>query len=292
MSDSRDSESSSTPPEKVPKKGGWTAKKKGETRFEHHAQKFRDEWLKHPMFRDWLEPDPKDSKKAKCAFCPASSLVAEITNLKSHAKSKKHLKNKPEFQSEKVVIHKLHDKIRDLYQEILLRFLKREYVMQPNITQVDPKNEQFMLNETAMYLGIKVYEMLKHPDVVRQPLKKTMFFINCRNFLRTGALKIKNVTTWKIPFFPKLQALGPASALSNDFRVHVPTLMPLIEVVPCIIASFDDTKKQQIDDQWRRLPIAKARHPTELKNTTEPDEFEIGQFCPRSLGFASCKYRL
>lgn len=91
MSDSSDSESSSTPP----KKGGWTAKKTCETRFEHHAQKFRDEWLKHPMFRDWLEPDPKDSKKAKCAFCPATSLVAEITNLKSHAESKKHLKNKP-----------------------------------------------------------------------------------------------------------------------------------------------------------------------------------------------------
>ncbi|CAG5019637.1 unnamed protein product [Parnassius apollo] len=114
--------------------------------------------------------------------------------------------------------------------------------------------------------------MLKHPDVVKQPLKKTIFFTNCRNFLRTGALEIKKRYNMEDPVLSKLQALGPASALSNDFRIHVPTLMPLMEGVPRIIASFDDTKKQQIDDQWRILSIAKARHPAELKNTTEPDE--------------------
>lgn len=82
------------------------------------------------------------------------------------------------------------------------------------------------------------------------------------------------------PVLSKLQALGPVSALSNDFREHVPTLMPLMEVVPRIIASFDDTKKQQIDDQWRRLPIAKARHPAEfwaMLHKTE-DFFELASF--------------
>ncbi|XP_063890379.1 uncharacterized protein LOC135116761 [Helicoverpa armigera] len=612
---SSDSESSSTPPRKIKKKGGWTSKKEGNTIFQHHSQTFRNEWLKNPIFRDWLQPDLKNPKKAKCAYCPSSSLVAEITNLKSHAESKKHLRNKPgssglqsqkltsfgfktgitqinkqkdraeiklaaffaehniafsvadhltdllkeiipdstlvqeiqlkrtkitavvknaigeghkvdlanklkltkfsaltdettdvstvktacvvvryfdhdaqkicsafwelykifketdtndiptanaenlyralidsftsrnvpltnmigfgsdgcnvmmgdndsvktrltrdlpgiviskcvchsahlcasqackeipesveqlardiynffknsdkrqfdfrnfqsfvevephkilkpsqtrwlsltavvsrileqwealrlffidfttnpihkvkaevknraifileklcdpfhklyfcfldwslplftkfnlEFQNEKVVIHKLHDKIRDFYQEILLRYLQREYVMRQNISDVDPNNEQFLLNDAVMYLGIKVYEMLKHPDVVRQPAKKALFFTSCRNFLRTSALEIKKRYDMEDPVLSKLQALGPVSALSNNFRDLVPTLMPLMEVVPRISASFNDSQKQEIDDQWRRLPIAKARYPEQLQDTKEPDEF-------------------
>lgn len=49
--------------------------------------------------------------------------------------------------------------------------------------------------------------------------------------------------------------------------------MPLIEVVPRIIAPADDAKKQIIDDQWRRLPNAQARHPEGLSEINEPDKF-------------------
>lgn len=75
------------------------------------------------------------------------------------------------------------------------------------------------------------------------------------------------------PVLSKLQALGPVSALSNNFRDLVPTLMPIMEVVPHISASLNDSQKQEIDDQWKRLPIAKARYPEQLQDTKEPDEF-------------------
>lgn len=84
-----------TPPKKIPKKGGWTRKKEGNTQSQHRVQNFRQQWLQDPTFKDWLLADTNDSTKAKCAYCPGTSMVAELSNLKSHASTKKHLANKP-----------------------------------------------------------------------------------------------------------------------------------------------------------------------------------------------------
>lgn len=88
-------ERSATPPRKVVKVGGWTAKKKGNTKNVHRQQSFREVWLKDPMFRDWLLPDSNDTCRAKCKFCPLSSMVAELSNLKAHAVTTKHKNNIP-----------------------------------------------------------------------------------------------------------------------------------------------------------------------------------------------------
>ncbi|KAJ0169823.1 hypothetical protein K1T71_014429 [Dendrolimus kikuchii] len=98
MSDSNEDSDCSptlTPPRKLPKKGGWTSKKEGNTLSQHRPQNFRQQWLKDPAFKVWLLPDTNDVTKAKCAFCLGSSMVAEISNLKTHASIKKHLANKP-----------------------------------------------------------------------------------------------------------------------------------------------------------------------------------------------------
>lgn len=84
-----------TPPRKLPKKGGWTRKKEGNTVSQHRVQNLRQQWLKDPTFKDWLLPDTNDITKAKCAYCPGTSMVAELSNLKTHASTKKHLSNKP-----------------------------------------------------------------------------------------------------------------------------------------------------------------------------------------------------
>ncbi|CAG4952589.1 unnamed protein product [Parnassius apollo] len=75
------------------------------------------------------------------------------------------------------------------------------------------------------------------------------------------------------PVLSKLQVFEPASALSYNFRSNFPTLMPLMEVVPRIIATADHAKKQIIDNQWRSLPNAQARHPKGLNEISEPDKF-------------------
>lgn len=91
MSDKEDDDRSprSTPPKKIPKKGGWTRKKEGNTSSQHRSQNFRQQWLKDPAFKDWLLPDTNDTTKAKCAFCPGTSMVAELSNLNKPGSSGK-----------------------------------------------------------------------------------------------------------------------------------------------------------------------------------------------------------
>jgi len=48
------------------------------------------------------------------------------------------------FQTQKVVITELHDLVIELYQDILLCFLKQEYVTQ-NLADINPKNGQYQV---------------------------------------------------------------------------------------------------------------------------------------------------
>lgn len=80
MEDER--ESSQTPPRKKSK----TEKEKKSKA----QQKFRDEWLQQPEFRDWLDRVLGDFYKAKCKLCD-EVYTADISVLKGHAKTKKHI---------------------------------------------------------------------------------------------------------------------------------------------------------------------------------------------------------
>lgn len=59
----------------------------------------------------------------------------------------------------------------------------------------------------------------------------------------------------------KLSILKPQNALSLSYRETWPSLIPLIKVVPRMVDNDNLIKK--IDDQWRSLPLALAKHPNE-----------------------------
>lgn len=66
-------------------------------------------------------------------------------------------------------------------KKILLRYLQREYVMRPNLGEIDPESQRHQLHDAALYLGVKVYELLQHPDVVRWPADIAQFFSCCKS---------------------------------------------------------------------------------------------------------------
>lgn len=55
----------------------------------HYAQKFRDEWLKHREYSNWLRKFSKDDTKAMCILCNAT-LTADIHVIKRHGEGNKH----------------------------------------------------------------------------------------------------------------------------------------------------------------------------------------------------------
>ncbi|KAF0688135.1 Uncharacterized protein FWK35_00037515, partial [Aphis craccivora] len=59
--------------------------------IKHRAQKFRSEWLLVDELKKWLCPVNDDPFKAKCKICNCT-MVAELTNIKSHGKGSSHRK--------------------------------------------------------------------------------------------------------------------------------------------------------------------------------------------------------
>lgn len=70
------------------------------------------------------------------------------------------------FQTEKVVITDLHEMIISLYQEILLCFLKREYVTQTKLSAINGKNGQYQLIDRQLYLGAQVMSHIDDQNVI------------------------------------------------------------------------------------------------------------------------------
>lgn len=72
-------------PESVKRKRCESSKK-----YEHKKQKFRSEWLVDSKYSNWLCCVPNNELMAKCKLCPME-MTAELSVLKKHALTKKHL---------------------------------------------------------------------------------------------------------------------------------------------------------------------------------------------------------
>ena len=72
-------------------------------RRRHYKQLYRSQWQRMPLFAGWLRPVRHDLRKARCLACK-STMVAEITVIKNHAKGKRHLKNLHQSQNDAVSV--------------------------------------------------------------------------------------------------------------------------------------------------------------------------------------------
>lgn len=79
-SSSEEEDSHATPPRKIAKVSN-----------KHRQQKFRDAWLTHEKYKQWLVKVPNDHYKAKCRTCNVV-MTSELTVIKNHMASKIHLR--------------------------------------------------------------------------------------------------------------------------------------------------------------------------------------------------------
>lgn len=57
----------------------------------YRKQKFRAEWLDLPELKYWLTKDVSNKYMAKCAVCN-TVVTSELSSLRAHAKTAKHMK--------------------------------------------------------------------------------------------------------------------------------------------------------------------------------------------------------
>jgi hypothetical protein len=92
------------------------------------------------------------------------------------------------FQSEKVVILNLHEKMADTYKDLLLSYMQPNYVRQTDIENIDPANNSQFTPYENMYLGVGIMQNI---NSLTDPVAKQDFYEKCRRFLITSCLEIK-----------------------------------------------------------------------------------------------------
>lgn len=86
-------------------------------------------------FLEWILP-----KFTRFVFNHSYLILNYLVNLIMHCKI---FRFNQYFQTQSVVIKNLHNMVIVLYQEILLCFLKREYIMQTKLSDINPRNGEF-----------------------------------------------------------------------------------------------------------------------------------------------------
>ncbi|CAH2109219.1 unnamed protein product [Euphydryas editha] len=158
------------------------------------------------------------------------------------------------FHSKKVVITCLHENVREMYKDILLCILDRDYVNTTELSKIDIERQEKWLNDDQIYLGIRVMNKITQPEVLCHIPATNEFFHRCRHFLITSVKEIKKRYDLDDPLLSKLDCIEPTNAASSNYRKKVPTLQPLMILVPRIIKPDDIQMMQAIDDEWRSFP--------------------------------------
>lgn len=108
----------------------------------------------------------------------------------------------------------LQNKVCELYREILLCFMDRQFVMQTEISDIDPTREDKHLKNSVMYLGVGVLKYINRPEVTEKPEVLEEFFKWCKAFLSVASSEIKKRWNFNDIILKTISMLHPQQALS------------------------------------------------------------------------------
>ncbi|RXG59361.1 hypothetical protein Avbf_12032 [Armadillidium vulgare] len=172
------------------------------------------------------------------------------------------------FQSSRVIVTSLHEKMEESYREILNAYMSPEYVAKTKIEDIQPKFEEKYLPLANVYLGVKVNIGLRNSDVIAKPDLIHCFKLRCRDYLIHLCIGISDRFPFGDKLLVSLQVLHPKKALSLKERENTPSLLVLSDLCP---RATTLCKLQDIDDEWRRLPMDQL--PEDITQEEEVDVF-------------------
>ncbi|KAL5246452.1 hypothetical protein ACI65C_013860 [Semiaphis heraclei] len=95
------------------------------------------------------------------------------------------------FQSEKVILDKLHERIMVAYKDLLLCFMESSYIMHTPPEEINITDRKYYLQSKDIYLGVKVINFISRPEITKRPDLLFDFYERCSNFLIEGCIQIK-----------------------------------------------------------------------------------------------------
>lgn len=170
------------------------------------------------------------------------------------------------FQSQSVVLTTLYDKMTITYQELLETYLRKDCIRKTCLKDIDPFNEENRLLPEQIYFGVQVMDMLSTPAIHKNERLKADFRGNCIKFLTVGCSQIKKRFNFDDPVLQLVSNLSPSKAMLRKTRDSMPSLLPLLKVLPRLVAP---EQYQDIDDEWRLLPFLQLPEDVDPKDNAD-----------------------
>lgn len=174
------------------------------------------------------------------------------------------------FQTEKVILPKLHEKMEFTYKEILMYYMNRKYVLQTPIGGLNPEDHSNILPKKQIYVGIKLSTYLSSSVISKRQDLLLEFQTKCTEFYMVSCSQIKKRYTFSDTILPLIKMLTPSVAISFDKRDEYPSICKLASQLPRIICA---NQFQIIEDQWRQLNISLINISEEIMKDEDPDKF-------------------
>ncbi|CAI6370300.1 unnamed protein product [Macrosiphum euphorbiae] len=177
------------------------------------------------------------------------------------------------FQTDQIVLNTLHEKMEISYKDLLMVYMKRDYVLKTPLSELDPtRNDQF-LKHSDIYLGVKIMNHILLDSVKRRQDLLTNFYMNCVEFLKVSCVQIKKRYDFSDPILPLLNILTPSVALSDKKRSKYNTINSILCLTQKLPRIVKTDLLQVIDDQWRLMCL--VNFSDDITNEKEPDQFWI-----------------
>lgn len=149
-----------------------------------------------------------------------------------------------EMQSESPKIHLIYKNVTNILRSIFDCFLKRNYVVNTPLENIDYKNPKNFLAIEDIYLGGNVMKTISESTISQDQL--TFFRLRCLDFYTEGCSQIIQRFPLKNNVLEKLDFVDPAIIKSGS----VSSLVPIALLFPNLI---QPENLQNLDNQWRLL---------------------------------------
>lgn len=112
------------------------------------------------------------------------------------------------FQTDNIALNTLHKKMEITYKDILLTYMRRDYILQTPLSEIDPLCNSQIKSNSEIYFGVKIMNHIMLDCIKARPDLLKEFYARCIDFLKVSCSQIKkNGTIFQIQFFRYLTFL-------------------------------------------------------------------------------------
>ncbi|KAL7302741.1 hypothetical protein TKK_0004789 [Trichogramma kaykai] len=138
------------------------------------------------------------------------------------------------------------DPMADLYFEVLRLYINQKYLLDTDVSDIDPSDEKYMKEPCNINVGMECFQLLHNTNSKITAKERETFFTDCQNYLKTACMELKKRCNYfKDKQISERYILHPENALNKRFHeCDECNLNGLIEAFPQFVQDSDKIKEQ------------------------------------------------